>query len=189
MVPETRNKLPERSGKELILPDPLPGFEAPAKPMTSAKPSTTSVTVPGFTVVREGIATGRKPSLDGTDSLRSAGYRSIVYLHTANADVSAMKSVVEKRGMSFQAVAIDAETMKASASRILEIVGDSNLKPMYICDDDGARTGILWYAYYRAIEGMSDDAAQVKAAPLGLRDAGPEKAKLLAAAQELLSKK
>lgn len=191
VVPETSKKPATPNGKELVLPDPLPGFEAPAKPTTSEKKpaTTTTVNVPGFAIVREGIATGRKPNLDGYDSLRSAGYKTVVYLHTANADVSAMKSVAEKRGLAFIDVVVDADTIKPAAAKLIDVASDSSAKPIYICDDDGARTGCLWYAYFRALDGMSDDAAQVKAAPLGLRDAGPDKAKLLAAVQEFLAKK
>ena len=58
------------------------------------------------------------------------------------------------------------------------------------CLDDGVRTGSLWYLYLRTVESLPDDAAQVKAAALGLRDAtGDEKTNFWLAIQDYLAKR
>jgi hypothetical protein len=184
-IPETRNKAP--SSKELVLPDPLPGessskpkgpnrnllLEAPADPRKTESPSKPNLVkdVPGFTVVRDGVATGRKPGLEGLENLKSSGYRTIIYLHAASADVGAARTVIEKRGLVFLPIAIEPETIKSGTDRFLEAVGDAKNKPVYVCDEDGLRTGAAWYAWFRQAEAASDDTAQVRAGTLGWRDA------------------
>jgi hypothetical protein len=57
----------------------------------SVKKSGPTAGVAGFAVVKDGVATGRKPALDGWDALKSAGYKTAVYLHEAGADTSAVR--------------------------------------------------------------------------------------------------
>lgn len=209
-LPESRSYSPEKkNGRELHLPDPLPGdssskrsgfLEDPAtvkgSPSTSnaqpraMAPAKTYSGVPGFVLVSDGIATGRKPTLEGFDTLKQAGYKTVVYLHAADADVAAVKALAEKRGFTFAAIAISTDSLKPAASRAAEILGDSATRPLYVFDDTGLYTGSLWYIYFRTVEGLSDDAAQVRAGPLGLRDAPPaEKDKFWPAVQDYILKR
>lgn len=153
----------------------------------SAKPSTG---LPGYSVVRDRVATGRKPTIDGFDTLRSTGYKTVVYLHNPARDVSATKELAEKKGLAFIAIPVEPTALKAGYGRFAETVGDAAKRPIYVFDDDGVRTGSLWYLHFRLVESLPDDAAQVKAAALGLRDAtGDEKTNFGLAVQEFLSKR
>ncbi len=146
--------------------------------------------LPGFAVVSDRVANGRKPTVEGLDRLRSTGYKTVVYLHDADQDVAATKELVEKKGLTFIAIPVTPATLKASFSTFAETVGDRANRPAYVFDDNGLRTGSLWYLYFRTIESFSDDTAQVKAAPLGLRDAVAEdKTKFWLAVQDYLSKR
>ena len=146
--------------------------------------------LPGFAVVSDRVATGRKPTVEGLDRLRTTGYKTVVYLHAADQDVTATRDVAEKKGLTFIAIPVTPATLKASFSKFAETVGDRANRPAYVFDDDGVRTGSLWYLYFRTVESFNDDTAQVKAAPLGLRDAaGEEKTKFWLAVQDYLSKR
>ncbi|WP_149111320.1 fused DSP-PTPase phosphatase/NAD kinase-like protein [Limnoglobus roseus] len=146
--------------------------------------------LPGYAVVSDRIATGRKPTVEGFDRLRATGYKTVVYLHDSDKDVSATKELAEKKGLTFIGIPTTPGTLKAAFSKFAETVGDRANRPAYVFDDDGIRTGSLWYLYFRTVESFSDDTAQVKAAPLGLRDAqGEEKTKFWLAVQDYLSKR
>lgn len=146
--------------------------------------------LPGYAVVTDRLATGRKPTVEGFDSLRSTGYKTVIYLHDSDKDVSATKDLAEKKGLTFIAIPVTPGTLKTAFSTFAETVGDKANRPAYVFDDDGNRTGPLWYLYFRTVESFSDDTAQIKAAPLGLRDAqGEEKTKFWLAVQDYLSKR
>src|SRR5262249_29144241 len=93
---------PTKPPPQILFPDPLPGggssrssfpgdpgygvLGGPAKPQTVEPPGaakTTTAGLPGFVRVKVGVASGRKPTLDGFDSLKQAGYRTVIYLHPA----------------------------------------------------------------------------------------------------------
>jgi hypothetical protein len=146
--------------------------------------------LPGFAPAKGGVAVGRRPTVEGFDGLKAAGYKSVVYLHAPGADVSAARGLAEAKGLLFTGVPVAADTLPSGYARFAEIVGAKAGKPAYLCDDDGVRTGTLWYVYFRAVEAMPDDAAQVRAAPLGLRDAaGDDRLKFWQAAIDYLSKR
>lgn len=157
------------------------GYREPAKVPTG---------LPGFAVVHDRVATGRKPTIEGFDTLRNTGYKTVVYLHNPARDVSATKDLVEKKGLVFLAIPIEPTGLKSAYGKFAETVGDAGNRPMFVFDDDGVRTGSLWYLYFRTVESLPDDAAQVKAAALGLRDAtGDEKTNFWLAIQDILAKR
>jgi protein tyrosine phosphatase (PTP) superfamily phosphohydrolase (DUF442 family) len=180
---------------ELLLPDALPGTSSrsnfpnnPAPgvlgtptsprsaepPIASAKPQPVPTGLPGFVRVKDGVATGRKPALEGFAALKQAGYRTVVYLHPAGADVSAAKEVAEKRGLKFLAIETTPEKLGESLKAFNAAVADPAGRPVFVFDDDGVRAGALWYLHFRTAEAMNDDAARIRAKPLGLTDQGDE---------------
>jgi protein tyrosine phosphatase (PTP) superfamily phosphohydrolase (DUF442 family) len=164
--------------------------EKSAVPAGLPSPGPAPTGLPGHAVVRDRIATGRKPTIEGFDSLRGTGFKTVVYLHSEGRDVTATRELAEKKGLAFVAIPVDPNIMKTASGAFAETVGDSGKQPMYVFDDDGVRTGSLWYLYFRTVDSMADDAAQVKAAALGLRDArGDEKTNFWLAIQDLLAKR
>jgi protein tyrosine phosphatase (PTP) superfamily phosphohydrolase (DUF442 family) len=186
--PPPSNKPPP----EVLFPDPLPGgpssrpmsssdsgvgvFGPPvrptAEPPVAANPMT--VGLPGFTKVKDGFASGGKPSLDGFDSLRQAGYRTVIYLHAANVDVSASKEVAEKRQLKFIAIETTPEKLADAITQFNAAVADKANRSAYVYDDDGIRAGAVWYLHFRTAEARNDDEARIRAKPLGLTDQGEE---------------
>jgi hypothetical protein len=177
---------------EVLLPDPLfgngpgssgysngPGsiYGTPTKPPTGEPPLATSpvtVGLPGFVKVKDGLASGRKPSLDGFESLKQAGYRTVIYLHTTGADVSAAKELAEKRNLKFIAIETTPEKLADATALFNATVTDKANRPAYVYDDDGVRAGALWYLYFRTAEARNHDEARIRAKPLGLTDEGEE---------------
>ncbi len=178
---------------EVLLPDPIPGSASsrsfspgnpgqgllggPTTPRTEpplAKTPEITTGLPSYAKVKDGLATGRKPALDGFESLKRMGYRTVVYLHPTGADVSAAKDVAEARGLKFIAIETTPEKLPESLNAFNAAVGDKAGRPLYVFDDDGVRTGALWYLHFRTADAMNDDAARVRARPLGFANQSDE---------------
>ncbi|MGL6094250.1 MAG: hypothetical protein ACRC7O_00425, partial [Fimbriiglobus sp.] len=152
---------------------PLPLGDTPPVPLRAAG---LPVGVPGYAAVgdKPGLFVGRRPTVDGFDALKSAGIRTVIYLHGSDADVSPAKELAERRGLRFEPVAVSPERLGNATSTFNPLVADKSLRPAFVSDDTGARAGILWFLYFRTVDLMNDDAARVRATPLGLRDAGTD---------------
>ena len=193
---------PKEPAKELLLPDPLPGNPSakpstsgfldtpvqPPKPAAVAPPSPAApnahsakslVGLPGYAAVpdKPGVFAGRKPTLDGFDALKASGFRSVVYLHAPAADVSAAREIAEKRALKFVPVSVSPATLAQASNAFNDAVADREARPLYVCDDDGLRAGFLWYLHFRTVDALSNDAARVRATPLGLRGTATEEDK------------
>jgi protein tyrosine phosphatase (PTP) superfamily phosphohydrolase (DUF442 family) len=188
---------------EVLLPDPLPGngssrsnfpgnagygvLGTPVKPTAEPPKAATAPTgLAGYTRVKEGAASGRKPTLDGFDALKQAGFRTVVYLHASGADVSAAKEVAAKRGLAFVALETTPEKLAEVIEQFNAVVADKARQPIYVFDDDGLRAGAVWYLHFRTAEAMNDDAARVRARPLGLTEEGDEAKAFGLATQRIL---
>jgi hypothetical protein len=177
-----------KPSQELLLPDPLPGgpssravppsgrgFQSPqnnGKTSSALEPPIVPVVptamtgLPGFTRLPDGLASGRKPELDGFASLKQAGYRTLTYLHPAGADVSPIREVASKRGLEIIPIETTPEKLPSALEAFNNAMTSKSLRPVYVCDDDGVRAGAVWYLHFRSI-GLNDDAARIKAKPLG----------------------
>jgi hypothetical protein len=136
--------------------------------------------------VKEGLATGRKPTLDGFDALKRASFRTVIYLHPAGADWSAAREVAVKRGLAFVAIETTPEKLAAAIDRFNATVADTARQPIYVCDDDGVRAGAIWYLHFRTADSLNDDVARVRARPLGLSEEGDEAKAFAMATQRYL---
>ena len=179
---------PGKPAPEVLLPDPIPGSSSsgatpsflgtPVKPQTpepaAEKRSDAPINLPGYARVKEGVASGRKPSLDGFDALKQAGFRTVIYLHPAGADVAAAKEVAAKRGLVFVALETTPEKLAEVAEQFNGVIADKSRHTIYVFDDDGVRAGAIWYLHFRTAESMNDDAARVRARPLGFTDQGDD---------------
>jgi protein tyrosine phosphatase (PTP) superfamily phosphohydrolase (DUF442 family) len=181
-APATKGPAPE-----ILLPDPVPGgkssrSDAPpvlGGPSAGKSPTVTqeppvaadnTAGLPGFTRVQPGVASGRKPALEGFDTLKRQGFKSLVYLHPANADVAAVRDVAEKKGLAFTAIETTPEKLADAAAAFDRVVADRGTQPVYVCDDDGLRTGALWYVHFRTADQLSPEVARIRARGLGLTD-------------------
>ena len=187
-----------RPAPEILLPDPIaPGGTSSQKkpadtilggpiassvpmPMTleppvaakSEKPAiTTPATgLPGFTQIKDGVATGRKPTLDGFDSLKKDGYKTAIYLLAPGADVSAVRDLAETRGLTFVAIETTPEKLSDAFEQVNKATAEKATRPAYVFDDDGARTGAVWYLHFKTVDLESADVSKIRAKALGLAD-------------------
>jgi hypothetical protein len=193
---------PSRPAPEILLPESPPGTNpgnagsnflgGPVNPQTTEPPATSKksdsppANLPGYARVKEGLATGRRPTLDGFDSLKRYGFRTAIYLHPAGADIAAMKDVAGKRGLDLVAIEMTPEKLPEVIEQFNAVVADKSRHTIYVFDDDGVRTGAIWYLHFRTAEAMNDDAARVRARPLGLTDQGEEAKAFAIATQRYL---
>jgi len=194
---DLRNYPPVRPQPEVLLPDPIPGggssrnglprfLESPVRPTEGPRGSDAPAGLSGYTRVKQGLASGRKPSLDGFDALKRAGFRTVLYLHSAGADLSAVKDVASKRGLDFIALETTPEKLAAAIEQFNATVADTARHSIYVFDDDGIRAGAIWYLHFRTAESLNDDVARVRARPLGLTDDGDEARAFAIATQRYL---
>lgn len=186
-----------KGGPELLFPDPLPGgpssrptqpgapgvLGAPVKPQTAEPPKT------AYTKVKDGLFAGRKPTLDGFDALKTAGFRSVVYLHAAGTDVSAIKDVAATRNLAFRAIETTPETLADAITEFNRVTADRLNRPAYVFGEDDLRAGAVWYLHLRTVDSLGDDVAQLRAKPLGLSDRGDEGRAFTLAIQRVLESK
>lgn len=176
---------PPRPGRELLLPQDEPPARQPSRagggllgtpePLekdreTEARKTPVSTDLDGYTRVKSNIANGRVPTATGMDKLKSAGFTTIAYLHEPGANIDGVRRDAESKGLKFVSVPLGATEFAEGMKSLSAVVADRSAKPLYVCDEDGSRTGIAWYSYFRSVEFANDDAAKLLAAPLGLTD-------------------
>lgn len=145
-----------------------------------AEPTPPGEGLPGATPVAglARVVAGRKPTPAGFDTLKRAGTKSIVYLHAPGSDAGAAAELAAARGLKLTALAVAPETLGDDLRAFTRVVDDPSNRPLYVADESGVRAGSLWYLYFRTREYASDEAARVRATPLGLpADAGTDEAK------------
>ena len=184
-VPESRFRVDQLNPKrELLLPEDLPGTASPksragggflGEPQSAgeereAKKVTDSGELNGYSKVKPGLASGRVPSATGLDRLKKAGYKTVAYLHSPGSDASSVRRDVEAKGLTFIDLPVSPEKLADGVRAFNDAVADKSTRPLFICDEDGVRTGSLWYLYFRNIEFANDDTARLLAAPLGLTE-------------------
>lgn len=193
-----------KGGPELLFPESPPGSSsarptqpgtpgilgAPVKPQTSEPPKGAAPSgVNGATKVKDGLFAGRKPTLDGFDSLKNAGFRSVVYLHPTGQDVSAIKDVAATRGLAFHPIETTPETLADALAEFNRVTADRLNRPAYVFGEDDLRAGAVWYLHLRTVDALGDDAARLRAKPLGLSDQGSEGRAFTLAIQRVLESK
>jgi hypothetical protein len=201
-VDPLRPALP-KSGPEELFPDPLPGgmsrpaqpgtsnvLGAPARPATGEPPKARSIGngLPGYTKVKDGLYAGRKPAIEGYDSLKAAGFRTVIYLHGPGADVAAVKDLAATRDLHFTAIETTPETLAEASKQFDRVATDRVTRPAYVFADDDLRAGAIWYLHFRTVDAADPDVARLKAKPLGLHERGPEGQAFAIAIQRVLEK-
>lgn len=188
-IPPTRTEttepplVPSGSGVILLPPDLRDPPAEPPKVSESINgiPSPAfPVGIPAFVEVTNKVSAGQRPDLDGLDWLKANGYRAVVHLHKPGTLNSADRDLVERRGLKYIALEVDAAALKASlVDDFARIVSDSENQPVFVYDNNGALNGAMWYLKFRLHDKLSDDQARQKAATLGLKESGTDEATAL----------
>jgi hypothetical protein len=129
------------------------------------------VGIAGFDRVRQNVATGQRPSLEGLDWLQKQGYRSVVLLYRPGERTDADREQVEKRGMTFVAIEVDPRQLRReTVDAFFRLQRDPSAGKTFVYDLDGALAGPLWYLSYRLIDQDGHEVALIRARQLGLRE-------------------
>ena len=194
--PDVRPNTSNRPAPEILLPDPIaPGtssnkkandgvlggpvagpnvtLEPPVaakKPETQPEMTTTTTGVPGFTSIGEGFAAGRKPTLDGFDSLKKDGFKTVIFLHGTGADVAAVRDVVEPRGFTLVAIETTPEKLSDAFEQVKKTTADKAARSVYLFDDDGSRAAAVLYLQFKTVDLESADVSRIRARSFGLAD-------------------
>jgi hypothetical protein len=115
------------------------------------------------------VSNGDRPSLEGLDSLKKAGYRTVVYFHHPKADVAPAQKLCEQRGLTLVAIPITPDDVPSAYASFNKALQNKDRGLTYVCDEaDGLHTGAMWYGYFRKVGLLSADTAVVRAQALGL---------------------
>jgi protein tyrosine phosphatase (PTP) superfamily phosphohydrolase (DUF442 family) len=140
------------------------------KPTPAAKPETTNP-IADFVQVKEGVGTGRRPDLDGLDWLKTAGYKTVVFLRGQNDDDTTDRQQVEKRGFQFFSILATPETLTQRwLDEFNNQIGEVAARPIFVYSRDEGIAGATWYLHLRTAEFLTHDEARVRAGRLGLKD-------------------
>ncbi|MCI0701539.1 MAG: hypothetical protein L0241_10695, partial [Planctomycetia bacterium] len=168
-----------------------PGFLGPPAKAPTIEPAKAPVAtgLPGYTKVKDGLFAGRKPTLDGFDSLKRVGFRTVIYLHSAGADVSAIKDMAATRDLAFITIETTPETLAEALTQFNRVTGEKANRPAYVFGEDDMRAGAVWYLHFRTADSLGDDVARVRAKALGLSEQGDEGRAFSLAIQRVLETK
>jgi hypothetical protein len=129
---------------------------------TTLRPTSASKELPDPTeVVAAHVATGHRPTLDDLDRLQSNGFRVFFDLSGTTANSSARR-VFDNRGLEIRAVDstnVDVRIQVAKSA-------NGSASPVYVFADDATTLRSWWQSYFKEIELVSDDAAQIRATRL-----------------------
>lgn len=164
---------PSRNGAELGDPLGVPEKPKVTEPNTAAKPNRLegALGIAEYTVVKDTIATGRRPNLDGLDWLQSRGFKTVIYLRGQDDDDTTDRRQVEKRGMEFVGLMATPETLiKPWVDEFNIRIGDSASRPIFVYSRDPAVGAAIWYLHFRTAEFLTHDEARLRVTRLGLKD-------------------
>ncbi len=137
--------------------------------------STSSPQAPGIrrsASVAPTIGGGSVPSVEGLDWLKEKGYKTFVDLRQGPEVEPTFAEAVNDRGMVYISLPILASRLDPSrVARFDALIAQSENRPIYFCDGDGTRAGLLWYLHLRAVEGEDSPSAAQKAEEIGLTNA------------------
>lgn len=171
----------ERSSRARLMPPP-PDSGADKKPSTpqadadaQKQPDKASTEfpadIPRYTLVEEGVATGLEPFPEGIDWLASHGYRTVLYLHSADTDPESARKAFEAKGLKFRSLEVSPQSLTRDlVQEFSRLTQDEASRPLFIYDRDGMLTGTMWYLHFRLTERLSQEEAKKRASRLGLKE-------------------
>jgi protein tyrosine phosphatase (PTP) superfamily phosphohydrolase (DUF442 family) len=122
-----------------------------------------------YASIAPSLAGGSSPSLEGLDYLKEKGCRTFVDLRKPSEVEPNFVDAVNDRNMDYLSLPILANRLEPSRlARFDNLIAHSENRPLYFCDTDGTRAGLVWYIHLRVVEQEDSQSAQVKAEEVGL---------------------
>ena len=157
---DSRNELPGPAPA----PSPTSSRDAkgPAADRVPAEPGEVTV-APGirrFVALEPKLSGGSLPSPAGLDWLAEKGYRTLLDLREASEVDPAFIEEVANRGLRYVALPIGLKKVDAPhVDRFNLEIALSDARPLYFCDSDGTRAGVLWYLRRLTVDKVDEPAA------------------------------
>lgn len=201
-IPSTSAMPDVRLGTPELLPptarDDAPSPTTPSTPQRPApspkidRPSIPSLPlgISQFVEVKPGIASGRRPILDGFDWLAANGYKTVLFVRDPSDHDEPDRANATKAGLVYLSLEVSPKTLNLDTlRRFNEIVADTSKRPLFVYDRTGHLAGGMWYLHLRKVERLDDTAARRRADQLGYRLTNPseEQRTFEIAIQRLLS--
>ena len=151
-----------------------PGSISPlAAKAAEALPPGTDV-APGirrFGGVESKLAGGSLPDSSGLDWLVEMGYKTVLDLREDSDLSPTFVADVARRGLRYVALPISLKTVdQEHVSRFQFEISLANARPLFFCDADGTRAGVMWYIRRVTLDKVDPLIARRDAEELGLND-------------------
>ena len=122
-----------------------------------------------FASVAPTVGGGSAPSIEGLDWLREKGYRTFIDLRRGSEVEPNFADSVNDRGMVYISLSVVANHLDPSRlARFDDLISQSDNRPLFFCDSDGTRAGLVWYIHVRTVDHEDSQAAAGKAEEIGL---------------------
>lgn len=142
----------------------------------NADPLEGQADIPNYYRLRDDIVTAGQPTAEGFQTLKDAGFETIVNLRTAEEGAVEEKAQVENMGLTYYNIPIGRDgftpEMLETFSEILE---NPDRGPLVIHCASSNRVGALWYMYQVLDAGEAPDAALAEGKKAGLTSEALEK--------------
>jgi len=131
-----------------------------------ATPETSKAGLSRLTTVRgvADVSTGDRPTLEGLDTLKKAGFRTVIFLHHPKSDTAPAFQLCEQRGLTLVAIPTTADELPSAYSSFAKALANADRGKTYVCDEaNSLHTGAMLYGYFRKELLLSADASLVRA--------------------------
>lgn len=139
-----------------------------------AAPASEVLAAPGirrFAGVESKLAGGSLPTAAGLDWLVEKGYKTVLDLREGPEMSASFIADVSGRGLRYVALPLNAKSVDAvHVSRFESEIALADSRPLYFCDNDGNRPGVMWYVHRVAVDKVDSEVARRDAEELGLTD-------------------
>ena len=139
---------------------------------TAARPATSTRATPGMSrsaSVAPAVGGGSLPSAEGLAWLKEKGYRTLVDLRPRSEVDPTFPDQVTDNGMLYVPIPFSLDTINATRlARFNDLMSQADQRPLYFCDGDGRRAGLIWYLRLRSQDKEERSLARSKAEEIGL---------------------
>ena len=175
--PASASSSPAAAAADTAAPPPAEKTSAAEGPITSIPPinAVSAHQAPGirrYSSVAPTVGGGSAPSIDGLDWLKEKGCRTLIDLRQRPEVEPFFIDAVNDRGMVYISLPIMANRLDPSRlARFDDLVSRTENRPLFFCDVDGTRAGLVWYIHLRTVNQEDPQEAAAKAEEIGLTDA------------------
>lgn len=119
--------------------------------------------------VAPSVTGGSLPSAEGLAWLKEKGYRTLVDLRGRTEVDPAFPDLVTDHGLLYVAIPFSTDPINLGRlARFNDLMTQADQRPLYFCDLDGRRAGLLWYLRLRSKDREDAGSARSKAEEIGL---------------------